>query len=240
MTKKSFTLIELLVVIAIIAILAAMLMPALSKAREAAKASNCVNNQKQNSLAMIQYAADAKGSLLLINCTTSQPGMTSEYKYYWHGYLAWGKYIPLGAGQIRCPKRGTPTLWSFSASDKRYLNTYGTIINADFFKTGNTFFTCVADGNTTYANTQRVKQASMFPLTGENFYPNTTLGYANSDYIAWYRNYTHFLHNLRANIAMLDGHVATIEPGGLDEICTASGLTRPTTFINEANVQVAK
>jgi prepilin-type N-terminal cleavage/methylation domain-containing protein/prepilin-type processing-associated H-X9-DG protein len=63
--RTAFTLIELLVVIAIIAILAALLLPALSRAKQKAQAVTCMNNTKQLCLAWIMYAGDNNDRLVI-------------------------------------------------------------------------------------------------------------------------------------------------------------------------------
>ena len=95
--KKQFTLIELLVVIAIIAILAAMLLPALSAARERARGANCTGNLKGLGLACNMYA-DANKDFMPRICDTLGDSKTWKYR------LTEGNYVP-------SPGKGKPGIF---------------------------------------------------------------------------------------------------------------------------------
>lgn len=102
MKKSDFTLIELLIVIAIIAILASLLLPALKRARDSAKAISCKNTQKQIFLAGTGYTQDNGGYLtpFSVSMPWTLPGVMFLYSF---GYGDW--IVKDNYRQSRCPAR---------------------------------------------------------------------------------------------------------------------------------------
>ena len=208
--KKSFTLIELLVVIAIIAILAAMLLPALAKAREKARAISCVNNLKQGDLAMQMYADEWNGKFITHWWHTMKLDPSSSETstaISWAAVMMANKYLAYGSKSATCPVMKTEMVKR--ADHNTFLEVYGAPAQAKGGGVKASMWEESTETNSLYRAINSLgatNPSGCFIIgdtmsKGNGFIQTQGFNLNNADLNA------HTRHGDRANIGFLDGHV---------------------------------
>jgi len=186
MFKRGFTLIELLVVIAIIAILAAILFPVFAKAREAARATQCKSNMKQQMTGLLMYVQDYDESF-------PQRSQTwGNWAYVVQPYLK-------NAGVFQCPSNPNKNVnWTGTVppGDQQLKTSYG--INAWFF------------GANAVSIASIDAPADRIGIGEQTASHNDYVGWAwggTGNYLIGFAG-----HSGQMNCAFLDGHVKAMKP----------------------------
>jgi prepilin-type processing-associated H-X9-DG protein/prepilin-type N-terminal cleavage/methylation domain-containing protein len=210
--EGAFTLIELLVVMAVIALLAALLLPALSRAKEKGRQTVCLGHLRQISLAVRFYAEENDDEF-----------PRSQHSAFSHGQLAWGRALApaLGAtttawtnllsGVYRCPTDRRTTPWSYG------LNVYFELGPDDDYRGKPEQWRRISKVPKPTTTILMAENAS----SADHIMPNFWVNAQDAVDVASRR------HGQRANYLFVDGHVETLKFNRVYDPATPVDLWHP-------------
>lgn len=195
-SRSAFTLIELLVVIAIIAILAAILFPVFAQAREKARQTSCLNNEKQIGLAVVQYTQDYDGvypSRYMVDLTNPSGQVTWRVVLY--------PYIK-NAGVFTCPSN--PQNGVTSSAQNNWVQPSGPYLGVSYGCNWNVFENQPA----TFTESQFPNPASLIMITESlEINPEIVVQRTPSKTAGLFAG-----HQTLSNYIFVDGHCKALKP----------------------------
>ncbi len=233
-TLRAFTIVELLVVVALVTMLVGMMLPALGNARESARSARCAQHQRQLTIALTSYTGDHDGRFVPNRMhLPDNSAADSDYVVWWFGRELGGLHAPstpdrpldktqsplaarLGGdidARLACPAFPIGSDRFYAKFDQRSAHFgYNESLAPLWHKADPPRrLDEVAKPTRVFAFVDAVHMDGFrfTPAGQEMFYEPH---YAQHSRVpGWRTGFGHFRHAGRANIAMLDGHAASVE-----------------------------